>query len=86
MPQPSSPDALTRRQALRLYADCAYCYTEAARLDLLQAEMYAKQGRPAARLYDKAVADAERALANDPKIAEARVVAAEASLRVSGPA
>jgi serine/threonine-protein kinase len=68
-------------EALRLNADCAYCFSEAARAELIEATAVARRGRGGARQLDLAIKDAERAAALDPSFAGAKQVAAETYLQ-----
>jgi hypothetical protein len=60
-----------------------YCHVEAARLDLVEAEWAGQSGRAVRPYLEAALASARRAIELDGKFAPARLIAAEACLRIA---
>jgi hypothetical protein len=71
------------KEVLRLKPDSAVSYVEAARLDLVEAAWAAHAGNGSAALLAKALADAEKAIAIDEQLADAKLTAAEACLQIA---
>jgi serine/threonine-protein kinase len=69
-------------EALRLEAPCAYCQVAAARLDLLDAERARDASAKRARLTS-ALGHADAAIALDPRLALAKITAAEVCLQLA---
>ncbi len=76
----SGRTALT--EALRLNGDCGDCFVEAARLDVIAGEAAGDDLQAARRQWRRARGEAERAVALDGQFAEAKLVVAEACLRL----
>jgi serine/threonine-protein kinase len=70
-------------EALRLAPDSAVSYVEAARLDLVEAAWAGNAGSRLALLLAQARANAEKAVALDHQLAEAKLVAAEVHLQIA---
>lgn len=70
-------------EALRLAPDSAYCYAEAAHLDLVDAEWAIHERRNPASLLASARRNSERSIAIDGRLTEAKLAAAEASLQIA---
>ncbi|TMQ02303.1 MAG: serine/threonine protein kinase [Deltaproteobacteria bacterium] len=71
------------KEAVRLMSDSAMSYVEAARLDLIEAAWAQRQGDPTLPLLTHARGDADIAVTLDRALPEARLVAAEARLRIA---
>src|SRR5258705_4474075 len=70
-------------EAMRLAPDSAYVHLEASRLGLLEARWAAQGGHRTAAMLAMVRAEAERAIALDKQLAEAKLVAAEVLLQIA---